>query len=390
MKVCIWSSSFQADTIALALALDRDPSVELLVVTKNKPAIVSEPIFRVRPLECTILDRDLDNYEPVVKKFQADIVFADNHLPEFPISNKFLYHWHGLPLKIRPAKDLRAFHRHVSRLIGSVKKYNPRFLAQCYGDIDFNHRVNTWKIPARNCRKWGSAYSDLLIAPPYGKEDLEDYYKLDLKSRKTILLSVTWHFGDRIFPVLGADDEIFFCIFDTANQLDANIIFSLHDRYRYSPELIEKIERHAKQCRNAAIKFKSEHADNLADLVASDVMICSFSSFIIFHYFTGKPSIHILPVDSKKTFISMPTIKRKRLKPLWRLNSDNLWMYPFSDNGGLVPKSRETLINDLNTALLDSSYGKNNADRFIQNRFYGVDGNTCQRIISDLKEWVYL
>ena len=388
MKVCIWSSSFQADTLALALALDQDPSVELLVVTKNRAAIVSEPIFRVRPVQSTILDRDLDDYESVVRKFQADIVFADNHLPDFPVPNKFLYHWHGLPLKIRPAKDLRAFHRHVERLIGSVKKENPKFLAQCYGDIDFNHRINTWELPEKSCRKWGSAYSDLLVAPPYEKKDLEDYFQLDLQGKKTILLSVTWHFGDRVFPVLGDDDDIFASIVNTANDLDANVIFSLHDRYRYTAALVEKIERHAGRCQNAFIKYKSDHADNLADLIASDVMICSFSSFIIFHYFTGKPSIHILPVDRNKTLINMPTIKKKRIRPLWRLNSDNLWMYPFSDNGGLVPENSNALLNDLKRALSDSSYGRNNAERFISNRFHLADGNTCQRIISDLKDWI--
>jgi hypothetical protein len=387
MKVCIWSSSFQADTLALALALDQDPAVDLLVVTKNKSSIVSEPILRFRPLNCVILDRDTDNYETAVKKFSPDIVFADNHLPPFEVSGKLLYHWHGLPLKIRPAKDLRAFHRHVGRLIGSVKKPNRRFLAQCYGRVDFDHRVNVWGLPADNCRIWGSAFSDLLLAPPYQKADLEDYFHLDLVGRKTVLLSVTWHFGDKVFGVLGDDDEILSNLVNVANEREANIIFSLHDKHRYNPTLLEKIEKHAARCQRSFIKYKSENADNLADLIASDVMICSFSSFIVFHYFTGKPSIHILPVDRSKPFVNMPTIKRQRIRSLWRRNSSNLWMYPFSENGGVVPESGSALIEDLQTALSDPSYGRKNADRFIQERICLPDGNTCQRIISDLKEW---
>jgi len=388
MKICIWTTSFQADTLALAIAFDQDPSIELVVVTNNKAAFVSEPIFRVKPLSCVILDRDIDDYESVVKKFRPDIVYADNHIPPFSIPKNFLYHWHGLPLKIRPAKDLRAFHRRASRLIGDTKKPNPRFLAQCYGKLDFDHRVNKWHLPAENCRIWGSAFSDLLLSPPYQKKDLESYFNLDLEHRKTILLSISWYFGENVFGVLGDNDEIFNNIIQAANELDANIIFSLHDKYRYSAAFISKIENYAGRCSHSFIKYKSEHVDNLADLIASDVMICNFSSFIVFHYFTGKPSIHILPVDSSKAFVSMPTIKKKQISSLWRRNNKNLWIYPFSENGGLVPEDGKALIEDLQLALSNPAYGKNNADRFIQDRIHLPNGQTCQRIISDLKDWV--
>ncbi len=388
MKICIWTTSLQADTLALAMAFDQDPSIELIVVTNNKTAFVSEPIFKFRPLNCVILDRENDNCESVVQKFLPDIVFADNHIPPFSIPKNFLYHWHGLPLKTRPAKDLRAFHRRVSRLIGDTKKPNPRFLAQCYGKLDFDHRVNKWHLPAENCRIWGSAFSDLLLSPPYQKKDLESYFNLDLEHRKTILLSISWYFGENVFGILGNNEEIFNNIIQAANELDANIIFSLHDKYRYSAAFISKIENYAARCSHSFIKYKSEHVDNLADLIASDVMICNFSSFIVFHYFTGKPSIHILPVDSRKAFINMPTIKRKQISSLWRRNNKNLWIYPFSENGGLVPEDGKALIEDLQLALSNPAYGKDNADRFIRDRIHLPNGHTCQRIISELKDWV--
>ncbi len=388
MKVCIWSTSLQADTLALTIALDEDPTIDLMVVTKNRNALTSEPIFQFKPLSCDIFDRDQDDYIPSIKKFGPDIVYADNHIPSFDIPGKLLYHWHGLPLKIRPAKDLRAFHRHSSRLIGSTKKPNSRFLAQCYGQVDYNHRINTWRLAEENCRIWGSAFTDLLLSPPYQKKDLENYFNLELDGRKTILLSITWHFGDKVFGILGNDDEIFDDIISTANDMDANIIFSLHDKYRYTSEFICKIEKYASRCQNSFIKYKSSHLDNLADLVASDVMICSFSSFITFHYFTGKPSIHILPVNPEKAFVRLPTIKRKRVSTLWRKNNKSLWMYPFSENGGVVPKNGEELIKDLKIALLNTNYGKENADNFIKNRIHLPNGKTCTRIISDLKNWI--
>jgi hypothetical protein len=388
MKVCIWTTSLQADTLALAIAMDKDPAIELIIVTKGKDAIVSEPIFKFIPLGCQILDRKLDDYASAIKGFNPDIVYADNHLPTFSVPDKFLYHWHGLPLKIRPAKDLKAFHRHTNRLIGNTKKPNPRFLAQCYGNVDYEHRVNKWQLAKENCRIWGSAFADLLLSPPYQKRDLEGYFDLDLTSRKTVLLSITWHFGDKIFGVLGDDDKIFEGIVKIVNDMEANLIISMHDRYRYNPVLIEKIEKYANKCSRSFIKYKSEHVDNLADLVASDVMICSFSSFIVFHYFTGKPSIHILPVDEKKAFIRMPAIKNKKVANLWRRNSDNLWMYPFSENGGLVPENGKALVQNLEQALIDQNYGKSNADQFITNRIHMPDGNTCHRMLSDMKAWV--
>ena len=172
--------------------------------------------------------------------------------------------------------------------------------------------------------------------------------------------------------------------------MDANVIFSMHDKYRYSGELLNKIEKFADRCNHSAIKFKSEHADNLADLLASDVMICSFSSFIVYHYFMKKPSIHILPVDPKKFFVNMPTIRKNRLNSLWRRNSSNLWMYPFSENGGLVPETGDELIADLHTALENPDYGLDRADEFIARRIHQANGKTSQRIVNDLMEWVGL
>jgi hypothetical protein len=90
----------------------------------------------------------------------------------------------------------------------------------------------------------------------------------------------------------------------------------------------------------------------------------------------------------KKTFISMPAIKKKQITQLWRRNNDNLWMYPFSENGGLVPDNGKTLIQDFQRFLVDPNYGENNADQFIQNRIHRPDVNTCQRILSDVKTWI--
>ncbi len=64
-------------------------------------------------------------------------------------------------------------------------------------------------------------------------------------------------------------------------------------------------------------------------------------------------------------------------------------MYPFSENGGVVPKNGEELIKDLKIALLNTNYGKENADNFIKNRVHLPNGKTCTRIISDLKNWIH-
>ena len=388
MKFCIWTTSLQADTLALAIALDRDPDVDLLIVAANLHAFTSEPIARFVNLQCPMIDRSDENQESIVRAFNADVFLADNHIPKFLAGERMVFFWHGLPLKIQPRRDIRSFHRHCKRLVGKVTKPNQRFLAQCYNDIDLQHRVNHWKIDASNCRKWGSPYSDLLMAPPYQREDLEDYFGLEVGRRKNILLSLTWNYGDKAFGVLGDDDQIFRDILETAENHDANIIFSMHDRFRYQPGLIEKVEHYANLYPRSHIKYKNQHADNLADLVVSDVMICNFSSFIVFHYFMNKPSIHIQPVDTNKMFIGLPTMKGGGVRMIFRRNNHRLWIYPFTDNGGSLPLDGESLVSDLSKSLEDSSYCLDNAKRFIDERIYLPNGKTCERIVSDLKQWV--
>lgn len=389
MKICIWTTSFQADTLALAIALDRDPEIELLVVAASLDAYLNEPIARFSPLSCTLLDRSKDDHETEVRAFDADVFFADNHIPKYPAGKKMIYHWHGVPLKIRPHRDILSFRQHCKRLVGSISRPNDHFLAQCYNQMDFDYRVRELKIAPQNCRIWGSAYSDLLLNPPYRREDLEDYYQLDLVNRKNILLSLTWNFGSTPFGVLGDNDAIFEQLMATADAQGANIIFSLHDKFRYQPELIEKVESCARSYPRSFVKYKNEHADNLADLVVSDVMICNFSSFIVFHYFMGKPSIHIQPVDTGKWFVGLPTMRGGGLRSVFRRNNDKLWLYPFSDNGGSLPLSGDELISDLNRSLEDSDYCNERARAFIADKVFLPDGNTCARIIADIKDWVH-
>lgn len=387
MKVCIWTTSLQADTLALALALDRDPEVSLMVVAASLDAYLEEPVARFCPLKCRLLDRSSGDVEAEVRAFNADVFFADNHLPKYRVGEKLVFFWHGLPLKIQPRRDIRSFNRRCKRLIGKTTVANDHFLAQCYNRLDYDHRISHWKIDKQNCRIWGSAYSDLLLNPPYTRKDLEDYYQLDLLGRKNILVSLTWNYGSNAFGVLGDDDEIYANLLKTAAEYDANLIFSLHDRFRYQPEMIGKIEHYAKSYPRSFIKYKNEHADNLADLVVSDVMICNFSSFIVFHYFMKKPSIHIQPVDMKKWFVGLPTMKGGGIGSVFRRNNHKLWIYPFDDNGGCLPLNQSELIADLKRSLDDSSYCADKAQRFISEKIYNPDGRTSERIIYDIKNW---
>jgi len=387
MKICIWTTSLQADTLALALALNKDPEVELLVVAANLSAYRLEPIARFCPLNCELLDRSDDNHDVAVRAFDADIFFADNHLPKYLVGKRLVYFWHGLPLKIRPRRDIKSVLRHFRRLIGKPNKPNDRLLAQCYNQMDYRHRIDHWGLAQENCRIWGSAYSDLLLNPPYSRRDLEDYYQLDVAARKNILLSLTWNFGNQAFGVIGDDESIFNELVKTATEHDANIIFSMHDKYRYTPELIGKVENWAKRYPRSFIKYKNEHADNLADLVISDVMICNFSSFIVFHYFMDKPSIHIQPFDTSRKFIGLPTMKGGGIGSVIRRNNHKLWLYPFNDNGGSLPQTQEALIDDVSRSLADDSYCRDQAKRFINEKIYQPDGATCKRIIADIKNW---
>ena len=389
MKVLVYASVFQADILSLTLSLDQDPDIDVLVVTKFKRGYLDEPIARALPLSCPIFDRDEDSFLKVARKFDADVVVTDNHVPKKKLGKRLLYCWHGIGWRDRPRSDLRQFYKAVGRLVGKVSVPNPAFVAQCYGSWDYEHRVKSWGLPQENCHIFGSSYADLLLNPPYSRKSLEDFYGLDLTTRSTLLISLTWAFGRYFGPDWDDEVEILRKLLGVAQDSGLNVIFSLHDRMRYFPDVLKTLYETVRPYGNVVIKHRDEHSDNLADIVASDIMISNFSSFISFFYFTGNPSIHILPSRFEGTKGRFSKLSRGRVVSVREDMNNVLWQNPsLEDNGGLLVRNEAELMSALDRALREPDCCREKSWDFLKHKVQYLDGRSRERMVAYMKEWV--
>ena len=250
MRVLIWATHLQTDVLALALHLDRCPDVTLMVVSPDLAAYRAEPIAAARPFSAPLLDRTAPETLVQARAFAADIVVADNHVPPPGIAPRLFYMWHGLGWKARGRLDLKLFYRQVKRLTGiDPRRPNPAFAAQCYGPSDLAWRMQNWGLPRSSCAEIGMTFSDLLLDPPYAKEEIAPRYRIDVLRRKTVLLAITWHYGG-IFSHAGSpgrvlrglageqqlnpgDLDFLAQMIATVRANDANLLICLHDRKRY-------------------------------------------------------------------------------------------------------------------------------------------------------------
>ena len=388
MRVLLWVSTLQADILALALALDARADTELLIAADGLAAWRTEPIGRVRQLRAPMLERKDGGTRAAVEAFRADVVVCDNHFPEFPAAPRVCFLWHGLGWKSTPPTDVAERLRHVARLTGQDPRAPAsRFVAQCYHARDRDWRVRSWGVAPENCAVVGSCFSDLLLAPPYTRAELAPAYRIDVAARPTLLLNFTWHYG-RIFPgswqpsLLGrspmdADLAFVRALFGRAADQGANVLFCLHDRWRYEAAYLEALGREAARFPHVELKFKNERPDNLADLVVADAMVSNLSSFVTFFYHSGRPSVHLVPPPGARVRFSRLT--RFGLRPR-AAEAAPEWMNPPEDNGGLSAHDADGALAAVGRALSEPGCCRDRAAAWIAGHVHGVDGHTSARM----------
>ena len=378
IRVLIWATHFQTDILALAAHLDRCPDVALLIVAGDAAAFRREPIADALALAAPVLDRSDPATIAQVRAFAADVVVADNHVPPKGVAPRLFYMWHGLGWKARSGIDLAMFYQQVKRLTGiDPRRSNPRFLAQCYGPTDRAWRVQEWKLPAEACPEVGMAFATLLHAPPYAKRQIAASYAIDVLRRKTVLLSITWHSGG-IFDGGKADLDLVARLLVTVSARNANLLVCLHDRHRYAPSLVSGLEALVGAASHAELRFKSEHPDNLSDLLVADVMVSNLSSFLAYHYVSGRPAIHIVPRGDKPVERVAMLLSRFRVRRT--VKSDEAWMIDPSDTGGVRVSCTEDTLHAVNAALDDPRPGAEAAAAWLARHIPRQDGNAAQRI----------
>ena len=404
MRILIWATTLQADILALALYLDRDPGTDLLIVAPRPQNYLEQPIAEVSPFRCPIISRSDPDLREKVLDFGADAFVADNRFPSFIAAPRVCAMWHGLGFKARGSRDIVDFRKKVREATGiDPVEPNRRFMAQCYGEPDFRWRVENWGLHPDNCRVIGMAYSDLIRTPPYTREEIASRFPgIDIMARKNVLISLTWHYGgvfarqprvgDRVKFLLGQNsswskEDAFFIrgLIENIQKEDANIILCLHDEHRYAPQFIDDINAVAARAGRVAIRQKSRDVDNLADLVASDMMISNLSSFITYKYLQGHPTVHLCPHHGLHVIYEAEH-RHGRLGMRKAGRRDAIWMNEPEDNGGITAYTFDETLEGIQRGLREPDCCAERAAAWVGKRIFRPDGNSCSRFTEALRE----
>jgi hypothetical protein len=387
MRICFWSTSFQADNQALASYLSAQAGVQVLVALDHPDRYRQEPVTRLLPFGGTLLDRQAPATLDAILEFAPDCLVVDNHLPKRRLAQRLYVLWHGYGWRV---DDLSSMKRELRKLVGDVEQPNPDFRWQAFGDRDRAYRIEHSGFAPENVLALGSAYSDLLLpgaslAPRLDLESLGDHYRIDLE-RPTVLLGMTWHHGGAL-EHWGDDAELHQRLAEHVGALGANLLIRMHDRHRYARAEVQRMEALASQYPHVQLKFKNSHPDSLVDLLLSSVLISNYSSLLNAFYYTGKPSIHIDPIAHEgpnyRRDLRWGTLRTKKLEdPLesWKLSPDDI--------GGLRVGSFSELLAAVSQGLSDPSCCSATAQAFVERHITLADGSSCERICDRLRRWL--
>ncbi|MBU0552867.1 CDP-glycerol glycerophosphotransferase family protein [Myxococcota bacterium] len=388
LRVCFWTTTLQADVLTLARHLTEDPRFEVLVIADEVAAFLQEPIQRLRPLTAALIDKADPKVITKARAFRADITVVDNHFPPKALSPLLFVLWHGFGWKgPNDIKEFAAVHRDIKRLTKAPSTQpNPRFLWQCFGPTDLEHRHAVSGFARENLASLGAAFTDDLITPTVPREVARAHYPALAGCAQIVLVALTWHYG-RALAHWGDDLELFKRLLDALAARGAGVILRMHDRRRFEPDYLAALEALVAAREGVIIKFKDEDRDSLLDLSASDVMVSNYSSILNYFYATQRPSIHVYPVASASEAFLWRTWKRGKVRIEAVPSADYVWKLPPEEHGGLLARDFEGLIQAIYQGLDDPGCSVEAAARFMTRHMAPVDGRTSARIATALRHF---
>jgi hypothetical protein len=162
----------------------------------------------------------------------------------------------------------------------------------------------------------------------------------------------------------------------------------LHDSYRFDPEYVRYLRSLAEGRDRVHVKFKDESPDNYLDLQVAHVLVTNYSSIANLFYATGRPTLHIYPVRcAEEAFLwRQHTVFGQRVR---RVQSARfIWKLPPEDHGGLMARSFDELLDQVDRALEDPDCCRAAAKDFVDRHMMGADGRNCERIAQALEELI--
>lgn len=386
MRICFWSTSFQADNQALAYYLAASSAFDVLVATESPELYAAEAIHKLVRFEGRFIDRKGPGVRQEIERFTPDLVIVDNHLPGFDVANRMLVLWHGFGWRF---DDLMQMKRELKRSVGDVTRPNPRFRWQAFGEWDRRYRIEHTGLAPENVIALGSAYSDWLLPDtPFSRSGarsgVQSHYSLDL-SRPVILLALTWHHGGSLGH-WGPERDLLARLIDHVESRGAGLLVRMHDRPRYESDYVSMIEELVLGRSTVQLKFKSQSPDSFVDLLISDLMISNYSSILNAFYCTGRPSLHIDPADAGGDLFLRKwkggRLRKTRIKDpsqLWKLHPDEI--------GGLRCRSFDELLQSIDRALAEPTLCEAASASFLERYISSASGRSCERIAEYLSRF---
>jgi hypothetical protein len=394
LRICLWSSGFQADSQALAHHLGLQSDVALTIAMPEPARYAAEPVNRILPIHARIVDREEKGLAGKLRREGFDLFIIDNHLPDEAIAPRLFVLWHGFGWRI---DDLSAMRKELGSLVGDVTRPNPRFRWQAFGPWDRDYRINHSRLAPENVVALGSAYSDLLL--PAGEQAIgtaEHQVESEIPrallpvpdpGQPQILLGLTWHHGAALAQ-WGDDPPLLARLFDHATARGTRVLARMHDRHRYEPTYLAALERAATGRANVRLAFKSEHPDSLVDLLSSSVLVSNYSSLLNAFYYTRRPTVHLDPHLPGGKGLVYRRWKRGKLREE-RVNSPaEIWKLDPGEIGGLRAQSFDEALDAIDRALDEPHCCEGKARRFTDRYITGADGHTCDRITGYLRSWL--
>lgn len=388
LKICFWSTSFQADNQALATYLAQDDGFEVVVALDDPAAYRSAPVNRLLPFKGRWLDRRDPATLAAVRAFAPDILIVDNHLPKERLAPRIFVLWHGFGWRV---DDLTTMRKELKKLVGDVTVPNDAFRWQAFGPFDREYRIEHSQLDPTNVVALGSAYSDVLapeseVRQRFDPAQFADDYRIDL-SRPTVLLGLSWHHGGAVGH--WGDEEVLHERFVShVGAQGANVLLRLHDRHRYEADYLAAVTALADRHPHVELKFKSDSPDSLVDVLASDVMISNYSSFLNAFYYTRRPSIHIDPVTGATGSHVTRFWKRGKLRTRKVSDPWSTWKLGPDDIGGLRVRSFDELLEAVATAVRDPQCCQERTEAFLARHITEEGGETRKGIAEYLLQWV--
>ena len=387
MNVLVWATTFGADLWSFTRYLDARDDCTVKVVLDDPATFQREGVAQLFPLHNTpLIKRRPWHRLWGIPGFRPDVTVMDNRVPLRASSPAGLMLWHGFGWRgpNDADGDFAWLHRAIRQAFGDARVPNPRFVWQCFGPWDFEHRTQVSGFAPENCRLIGAvSHDDLRV--PLDRSLAQPFYPFDVVNRKTVLLAPTWHYGE-VFAHWGRDADLFDQLLSHLERRETNIILRLHDSFRFPAPYRAFLDGLARRYPNVLMKFKDQHPDNFLDLQVADVLVTNFSSIANLFYATLRPTVHVYPVASTdEAFMNRHYtvfgIREKEVE-----SAKFMWKLPPEENGGLLARDFDQMMAYVDRGLDEPDCCRDRAQAFLDKHMLGADGHNAERAWAALEE----